>query len=235
MPPLSDLAIRRAKPSFKTQKLFDGGGLYLDISPAGGRWWRLKYRFGGKEKRLALGVHPEVTLALARNRREDARRLLAQGTDPSQQKKDAAAAKAGLDALTFESIGRAWMQGRIWGPSCRVKVEAWMENDVFPWISSRQAADLEAPDFLSIARRMEWRGGIESGQRVIPNCGQIMRYAIASGPAKRNPVADLRGALQPKPKRRYAALAWPAAASCSASRILSSSGHSLVCGVDDVH
>lgn len=90
MPPLSDLAIRRAKPSGKTQKLFDGGGLYLEISPAGGRWWRLKYRFGGKEKRLALGVYPEVTLALARNRREDARRLLAQGTDPSQQKKAAA-------------------------------------------------------------------------------------------------------------------------------------------------
>ncbi len=124
MPPLSDLAIRRAKPSGKTQKLFDGGGLYLEISPVGGRWWRLKYRFGGKEKRLALGVYPEVTLALARNRREDARRLLAQGTDPSQQKKDAAAAKAGLDALTFESIGREWMKGRLWAPSYRIKVEA---------------------------------------------------------------------------------------------------------------
>lgn len=209
MPPLSDLAIQRAKPSGKTQKLFDGGGLYLEISPAGGRWWRLKYRFGGKEKRLALGVYPEVTLALARNRREDARRLLAQGTDPSQQKKDAAAAKAGLGALTFESIGREWMKGRIWAPSYRIKVEAWMENDVFPWIGSRQAADLEAPDFLSIARRMERRGAIESGHRVIQNCGQIMRYAIASGLAKRNPAADLRGALQPKPKRHYAALAEP--------------------------
>jgi integrase len=207
--PHSDLAIRRAKPTGKTQKLFDGGGLYLEISPAGGRWWRMKYRFGGKEKRLALGVYPEVTLALARNRREDARRLLAQGTDPGQQKKDAAAAKAGLDALTFESIGREWMKGRIWAPSYRIKVEAWMENDVFPWIGSRQAAELEAPDFLSIARRMERRGAIESGHRVIQNCGQIMRYAIASGIAKRNPVADLRGALQPKPKRHYAALAEP--------------------------
>lgn len=85
MPPLSDLAIRRAKPSGKTQKLFDGGGLYLEISPAGGRWWRLKYRFGGKEKRLALGVYPEVTLALARNRREDARRLLAHQPPPGRR------------------------------------------------------------------------------------------------------------------------------------------------------
>lgn len=144
-----------------------------------------------------------------RNRREDARRLLAQGTDPSQQKKDAAAAKAGLDALTFESIGREWMKGRIWAPSYRIKVEAWMENDVFPWIGSWQAADLEAPDFLSIARRMERRGAIESGHRVIQNCGQIMRYAIASGLAKRNQVADLGCALQPKPKRHYAALAEP--------------------------
>jgi hypothetical protein len=136
-PPLSDLAIRRAKPGSKAQKLFDGGGLSLEISPAGDRRWRLKYRFGGKEKRLALGVYPEVSLALARSRREDARRLLAQGTDPSKQKKGAAAAKAGLDALTFESIGREWMKSRIWAPSYRIKVEAWMESDVFSWIGSR--------------------------------------------------------------------------------------------------
>lgn len=141
---------------------------------------RMKYRFNGKEKRLALGVYPKVSLQLARNRREDARRLLATGTDPGQQKKDAAAAKAGMDALTFGAIAREWMKGRIWAESYRVKVEAWMENDVLPWIGSRQAADLEAPDFLSIARRMERRGAIESGHRVIQNCGQIMRYAIAS-------------------------------------------------------
>lgn len=209
MPPLSDLAIRRAKPTGKTQKLFDGGGLYLEISPAGGRWWRMKYRFDGKEKRLALGVYPEVPLQLARNRREDARRLLAQGTDPGQQKKEAAAAKAGMDALTFGAIAREWMKGRIWAPSYRVKVEAWMENDVLPWIGSRQAADLEAPDFLALARRMEKRGAIESGHRVMQNCGQIMRFAIASGLVRRNPVADLRGALQPKVKRHYPALAEP--------------------------
>lgn len=206
MPPLSDLAIRRAKPTGKTQKLFDGGGLYLEISPAGGRWWRLKYRFDGKEKRLALGVYPEVPLQLARNRREDARRLLAQGIDPGQQKKEAAAAKAGLEAHTFGAIAQEWMKGRIWAESYRVKVEAWMANDVLPWIGSRHAAELEAPDFLSIARRMERRGAIESAHRVIQNCGQIMRFAIACGLAKRNPVADLRGALQPKPKSHYAAI-----------------------------
>lgn len=189
--------------------MFDGGGLYLEISPAGGRWWRLKYRFGGKEKRLALGVYPDVPLTMARSRRDDARRLLAQGIDPGQQKKADAAAKAGLEASTFKAIATEWMKGRIWAPSYRVKVEAWMANDVFPWIGSRQAADLEAPDFLSLARRMEKRGAIESGHRVMQNCGQIMRFAIASGMVKRNPVADLRGALQPKPKRHYPSLSQP--------------------------
>ena len=206
MPPLSDLAIRRAKPTGKTQKLFDGGGLYLEISPAGSRWWRMKYRFDGKEKRLALGVYPEVPLQLARNRREDARRLLAQGVDPNQQKKEAAAAKAGMEAQTFGAIAREFMDGRIWSDDYRVKVEAWMKNDILPWIGSRQAAELEAPDFLALARRMEKRGAIESAHRVIQKCGEVMRYAIACGMAKRNPVADLRGALQPTPRNHYAAI-----------------------------
>lgn len=206
MPPLSDLAIRRARPAPKTQKLFDGGGLYLEVSPTGGRWWRLKYRFGGKEKRLALGVYPEVTLALARTRRDDARKLLAEGTDPGEKKKADAAAKAGLAANTFGAVAAEWMQGRIWADTYRVKVEAWFANDVLPWIGSRPVTDLEAPDFLALARRMERRGAIESAHRVMQNCGQIMRYAIACGLAKRNPVADLRGALQPKPKRHYAAI-----------------------------
>ncbi|WOB24729.1 MULTISPECIES: integrase arm-type DNA-binding domain-containing protein [Xanthomonas] len=210
MPPLSDIAIRRAKPAAKTQKLFDGGGLYLEISPAGGRWWRLKYRFGGKEKRLALGVYPEVPLALARSRREDARRLLAQGIDPSQQRKADASAQQGLAANTFEALAREWLKGRIWAASYQVKVEAWFENDIFPWIGSQPAGALTAPDFLALARRMENRGAIESGHRVIQNCSQVMRYAIATGRADRNPVADLRGALRPKPQRHYAAVTDPA-------------------------
>ncbi|MGX9958511.1 tyrosine-type recombinase/integrase [Xanthomonas euvesicatoria] len=209
MPPLSDIAIRRAKPAPKTQKLFDGGGLYLEISPAGGRWWRLKYRFAGKEKRLALGVYPEVPLALARTRREDARRLLAQGIDPSQQRKADASAQQGLAANTFEAVAREWLKGRIWAPSYQVKVAAWFENDIFPWIGSRPAGALTAPDFLALARRMENRGAIESGHRVIQNCSQVMRYAIATGRADRNPVADLRGALRPKPQRHYAAVTDP--------------------------
>lgn len=211
MPPLTDLALKRAKPSEKTQRLFDGGGLYLEITPAGGRYWRMKYRrpITGKENRLALGVYPTVTLARARERREDARRLLAQGIDPGEHKKAAAAEAAGAAANTFQPIAEEWLRGRKWAPGYRVKVEAWFANDVFPYLGSRPARDLTATDFLAVARRMEKRGAIESAHRVMQNCGQVMRYAIATQRADRNPVADLKGALLPKPKRHYAALTRP--------------------------
>lgn len=209
MPPLTDLALRRAKPAEKTQKLFDGGGLYLEISPKDGRWWRLKYRFDGKEKRLALGVYPDVPLALARQRREDARQMLARGIDPGEHRKAVAQAKAELGANTFEVTAREWLGKRDWVPKYSVKVVAWMEKDVFPWIGSRPVGELTAPDFLRVARRIEARGAIESAHRIMQNCGQIMRYAIATGRAERNPVADLRGALPPAPDRNHAAVVDP--------------------------
>ena len=210
MPPLTDLALRRAKPADRTQKLFDGGGLYLEISPRDGRWWRLKYRFDGKEKRLALGVYPDVPLALARQRREDARQLLARGIDPGEHRKAVAQAKSELGSNTFEVTAREWLAKRDWVPKYAVKVEAWMANDVYPWIGSRPIGELTAPDFLRVARRIEGRGAIESAHRIMQNCGQIMRYAIATGRAERNPVADLRGALAPAPERNHAAVVDPA-------------------------
>ncbi len=183
--------------------------MYLEISPSGGRWWRLKYRFDGREKRLALGVYPDVPLALARQRREEARQLLAQGIDPGRQKKAVAAARAELGANTFEVIAREWLDKRDWVDGYRVKVVAWFDNDVFPWIGSRPAAELEAPDFLAVARRIEKRGAFESAHRIMQNCGQVMRYAIATGRATRNPVADLRGALTPAPEQHHAAITDP--------------------------
>ncbi len=207
--PLSDLAIRRAKPADRKQKLSDGGGMYLLVAPNGGRYWRLKYRVGGKEKVLALGTYPDVPLAAARQRRDEARHLLAQGIDPGQQKKAAAAARAELGANTFEVIAREWLGKRDWVDGYRVKVVAWFDNDVFPWIGSRAATELEAPDFLSVARRVEKRGAFESAHRIMQNCGQVMRYAIATGRATRNPVADLRGALTPAPEQHHAAITDP--------------------------
>ncbi|MBO9766536.1 MULTISPECIES: tyrosine-type recombinase/integrase [Xanthomonas] len=207
--PLSDLAIRRAKPTDRPQKLSDGGGLYLMVAVNGGRYWRWKYRFAGKEKLLAIGVYPEVPLALARQRREEARQLLAQGIDPGEHKKAAAAARAMLGANTFEVIANEWLEKRSWVEGYRVKVVGWFKNDVFPYIGARPAAELDAPEFLAVARRIEKRGAFESAHRIMQNCGQVMRYAIATGRASRNPVADLRGALAPAPQRHHPAVTDP--------------------------
>ena len=204
--PLSDISIRRAKPEAKPKKLFDSNGLYLLISPKGSRYWRWKYRILGKEKLMALGVYPAVSLALARQLRDEAKKLLVQKIDPSPHKKTQNIAD---DFDTFESVAREWLTKREWVDSYRVKVVAWLENDVFPWIGKQKINTLEAPDFLVVARRVEQRGAIESAHRINQNCGQIMRYAIATGRAKRNPVSDLRGALKAPPERHYPAITNP--------------------------
>lgn len=210
MPPLTDTAIRKAQGNGKTQKLFDSGGLYLEISPNGGKWWRQKYRFAGKEKRLAHGTYPDVPLSLARTRRDEARRLLAQGVDPAEQKKATTAAQETLGSRTFKVIAVEWMAKRKWVASYRKKVVAYFDNDVFPWIGSRDVDTLEAPDFLAIARRIEERGSNETAHRTIQKCGEVMRYAVATQRAKRNPVPDLDGALEPVEKGHFAAITQPA-------------------------
>ncbi|MDR6094883.1 integrase arm-type DNA-binding domain-containing protein [Stenotrophomonas sp. SORGH_AS_0321] len=208
--PLSDAAIRRVKSTEKQQKLSDGGGLFLLVHPNGSRYWRWKYRFGGKEKLLGMGIYPEVSLAKAREAREDARRLLASGVDPSEQRKATTAARTTADGEAFEVIAREWLASRPWVPNYRKKVAAWFENDVFPFIGSRRAVELKASDFLQVARRMEARDAFESAHRVMQNCGQVMRYAVATDRAERNPVADLRGALVPAPEKNHAAVVDPA-------------------------
>ncbi|TDK23428.1 DUF4102 domain-containing protein [Luteimonas aestuarii] len=207
--PLTDTALRKAKPTDKTQKLFDGGGLFLEITPAGGKRWRQKYRFAGKEKLLAHGTYPDVTLAEARERREKARKLLANGVDPGQHRQAEKAAGVERAANSFEVVAREWLAKRDWVPNYLGKVTAWLEGDVFPYIGSRPVADLTAPEFLRVGRRIEDRGAIESAHRVLQNCGQIMRYAIATGRADRNPVADLKGALAPAPEKHHAAIVDP--------------------------
>lgn len=209
MPPdaQSDTAIRKAKPTDKTQRLFDGGGLYLEITPAGGKLWRQKYRFGGKEKRLAHGTYPEVSLAEARERRDDARKLLAAGTDPGEHKK--AEKQAGEDraANNFEAVAREWF-GKFapnWAASHAGKIMGRLENDLFPWIGSRPVAEIKAPELLRCLRRIESRGALETAHRVLQNAGQVFRYAIATGRADRDPSTDLRGALAPWKPQHYPA------------------------------
>ncbi len=207
---LTDSAIRKAKPVDKPQRLFDGGGLYLEVSPAGGKLWRLKYRINGKEKRLALGTYPDTGLADARDKRDAARKLLAAGIDPGEHRKAEKAAGKERAANSFEVIAREWLGKQTWVEHYRVKVEAWMNNDVYPYIGGRPVAELAAPEFLAVGRRIEERGAVESAHRVLQTCGQIMRYAIATGRAERNPVADLKGALAAPPERHHAAIIDPA-------------------------
>ena len=211
--PLTDTSIRNAKPAAKRQRMPDGSGLYLEVSPAGGKLWRFKYRHGGKEKRLALGAYPDTGLKDARNKRDDARKLLAAGVDPGEHRKAEKVAGADRAANSFEVIGREWFANKSpkWAPGHAEKIIARLERDLFPWIGARPIAVLTAPDLLKTIRRIEERGAQETAHRALQNCGQVFRYAIATGRAERDPSADLRGALAPVISTHYAAITDPLA------------------------
>ncbi|MBK7135407.1 MAG: integrase arm-type DNA-binding domain-containing protein [Rhodocyclales bacterium] len=197
--PLTDTAIRNAKPGKKPLKLFDDRGLYLEISPSGGKWWRLKYRFDGKEKRLSLGIYKDVGLKEARERRDEARKLLANGVDPSENRKAQKMARADRAANSFEAVAREWYakHSANWAPHHGDRIIRRFERDIFPWIGGRPVAEITAPELLSAVRRIESRGALETAHRALGNCGQVMRYAVATGRCGRDPSGDLRGALPP--------------------------------------
>ncbi len=209
--PLTDTALRKLKAPVKAVKMADGGGLYLLVKPTGGKWWRLDYRRPVTSKRntLSLGTYPDVGLALARERRDESRKLLAQGIDPGENRKAEKSAGEERASNSFEVVAREWLAKQTWVPTYMSKVAAWMENDVFPYIGGRPIAELSAPEFLRVARRIEQRGAIESAHRIMQNCGQVMRYAIATGRAERNPVSDLKGALSQPAGKNFAALVDP--------------------------
>jgi integrase len=209
--PLSDTAIRNAKLAASPFKLFDSGGLYLLVKPNGSRLWRFKYRAGGKEKLLALGIYPDVPLKLARERRDDARQLAASGIDPSEQRKAEKAAGIERGANSFEVIAREWHAkfSTTWVQDHASRIMLRLENDVFPWIGSRPIAEVKAQELLETINRVVARGAIESAHRVLQNCGQVFRYAIATGRAERNVAADLRGALPSVKETHHAAITEP--------------------------
>ena len=225
---LSDKAIRAALKSAaeadKVIKVSDGGGLRLDAQPSGAGWWRLRYRFAGKEQMLSLGVYPEVTLAAARVRRNEARQLVAAGVDPSatrrtERRVEAAQARATrLEAAglpgpgTFEHVAREWLtnvHGAKVSPGHAERTRIRFEQDAFPWIGRRPIAELEAPEVLAVLRRVIARSAIETAHRLKDACGQVFRYGIAVGACTRNPAADLRDALPPVPTRHHAAIVEP--------------------------
>lgn len=211
--PLTDTAIRSAKPGEKTQKFFDGGGLYLEVAPSGGKWWRLKYRFGGKEKRISLGVYPDVGLKDARERRDEARKLLANDIDPGENRKVQKAAKSEKSANSFEVVAREWFAKFKpgWAATHSEKIIKRLENDVFPWLGGRPIAEITAPELLQCLRRIEGRGALDTAHRAHQNCGQVFRYAVQTGRAERDPSSDLRGALPPPNRVHYAAITEPKA------------------------
>ncbi len=208
---LTDVAIRKAKPGERPVRLADEKGLYLELAPSGGRWWRLKYRFDGKEKRISLGVYPEVGLKEARDRRDQARKLLADGIDPSAQRKARRSAQSELEVNTFEAIAREWLDRfaatkneKYWR-----RVLRRFERDVFPWIGAKPIAGITAQELLAVLRRIEERGAIETAHRVLSCCGQVLRYAVASARAQADPSRDLRGALPPALGKNMAATTEP--------------------------
>lgn len=209
--PLTAKTISNAHPSAKTQKLFDGGGLYLEISPRGGRWWRLKYRFAGKERRISLGVYPEVSLADARHARDDARKLLRGGKDPSACRQASKAATLTAAANTFECVAREWLGKKkaVLAPATYTKASWLLEELAFPWLGSRPISEIDAPTVLSVLRRVEARGKLETAHRLKQHCSQVFRYAVATGRATRDPCPDLRGALATPKTEHHASITDP--------------------------
>jgi integrase len=197
---LTDAALRRIKSGERPVRVFDGGGLYLEVSPAGGKLWRWKYRFAGKEKRLALGAYPEVGLKDARDKRDEARRLLASGADPSIARRALRASRAVNAQNGFEAIAREW-HIHVHVPKVSAihaaRTLTRLERDIFPWVGAVPVAEVTAPLLLQALRRIEARGAIETAHRALQSCGQVFRYAIATGRAERDPSADLNGALKP--------------------------------------
>lgn len=220
---LTDTAIRNAKPGSKPKRLFDAGGLYLEVSPSGGKWWRLKYRYAGKEKRLSLGVYPEVPLAGrkdkasgawikgARDRRDDARQLLAEGVDPGANRKALKSARMDRATNSLEVVAREWFAkySPTWVKNHGNRIIKRFERDIFPWLGGRPIAEISAPELLATVRRIESRGALETAHRALSNCGQVFRYAIATGRAERDPSTDLRGALTPVKGEHFSAITEP--------------------------
>ena len=218
--PLTDTALRKAEPGPKPRKLADGRGLYIEVAPAGGKWWRLKYRIDGKEKRISLGVYPEVGIKAAREAAGAAKALLKQGLDPSAQRKAdkglQAAQRAAIEREesglpaenSFEAIAREWFATRKeeWAEKYADKIIGRLQSDVFPFIGRAGVGDITPP----MLRRVEARGVIETAHRTLEHCSQVFRYAVATGKTESNPARDLKGALRKAMPTHFPAITNPA-------------------------
>lgn len=226
--PLTDTFIRKVKHSGNPagDKHTDGQALYLHVKEAG-KYWRMSYRFNGKQRLLALGVYPAVTLARARQLRDEARQLVSAGVDPMAVKRQEKSARVLAQSTTFESMARAYLakvaSDRM--ASTLEKNTAWLERNVFPSLGARPITDITPRDVLGMLQKIEARGAIESAHKIKQLCGQVFRFAVASGLAERDVTADLRGALSAVPKNNYAAITDPAEVGALLRSIDAYSGH----------
>lgn len=218
---LTDVEVKAAKGGDKPKPLFDGKGLFLLVGPQklkpdgkpfpASKWWRFKYTYEGKSKLISFGVYPEISLADARKRRDDARQLLANGVDPAEVKKAKKAAKTTDAENSFEVVAREWHSKFLptWTEGHASTILSRLEQNVFPWLGKCPIEEIEAPNVLEVLRRVESRGALETAHRIKSVCGQVFRYAIATGRAKRDVAADLKGAMPPSSGRNHAAITDP--------------------------
>lgn len=194
-----------AKPKDKPYKLADGGGLYLLVNPNGARYWRLKYRVAGKEKLLALGVYPDVTLADARAKRDEAKRGIAGGIDPNEAKREEKIAREANVRNTFQEIACEWHSSKLykWSEGYASDIMEAFNKDVFPYIGKKPIAEIKPLELLNVLRRMEGRGATEKAKKVRQRCGEVFRYAIVTGRAEYNPAPDLTSAMQGHESKHY--------------------------------
>lgn len=205
---LNDQICKNAKPKEKTYKISDGGGLYLEITPKGGKLWRLKYRFLNKQKKLSIGIYPIITLAEARNQREEAKRLLANGIDPSSVKKEIKQERLTEAANTFEVIAHEWHTHKApeWSQVNAETTLKRLEKDVFPIIGKYPIKIITHKMILDLAHSVKQRGANELAKRIVQMCKHIFQYAIVTGRAEKNIAEDLKGLVKSEPKGHFAAI-----------------------------
>ncbi|EKK3999105.1 tyrosine-type recombinase/integrase [Cronobacter sakazakii] len=194
-----------AKPREKAYKLADGAGLYLEVVPSGSRYWRMKYRFNGKEKRMAFGVYPTVSLAQARALRDEAKKKLAEGIDPSFAKKEEKLVRDVQLNNTFQAVALEWHGTKVsrWSEGYASDILEAFNKDIFPYIGQQPVNDIKPLVLLNVLRRMESRGATEKAKKVRQRCSEVFRYAIVTGRAEYNPAADLTSAMSGHESKHY--------------------------------
>tara|TARA_R110001599_G_scaffold353459_3_gene592819 strand:+ start:7826 stop:9052 length:1227 start_codon:yes stop_codon:yes gene_type:complete len=209
--PLTATAVKQAKAKEKPYKLSDEKGMFLLVNPNGAKYWRFKYRFAGKEKLLALGVYPDVSLSNARDKRDDARKLLGKEIDPGATKRLRKLAQVVEGANSFEVVATEWFKTQMKDKAKGYQDRTWrgLKNDLFPALGSRPINQITAPEVLLSLRKVEARGAVDMAHRVKQTAGQVFRYGVATGRCERDPTGDLKGALQPVTKTHFAAITDP--------------------------